>query len=362
MDQSRNEGHTVSPAMDSIPEPSSTALHTATAENSNASINDSDSSNHESTLVHLLGGALAGLFSDGCVHPVDTIRARLQVQQNIPHEHVKRLASSTTYYRSATDALVKMVRFEGASSLYRGFGAVAVGTIPGHALYFAGYEYCKKRLEPMTRRSDGSYSKAREVSVHLTSGLVADVFGALVWTPMDVVKQRLQVQAHNTGVDGAKNTNYKGTADAVRTILREDGFRGLYRGFGAGLLTFGPYVAIYFALYEQFKLAMAHDRRSPFYESSGQDVKNLPFYVYLSTAALAGGISAMFTCPLDVAKTRIQVQQRGSGRTYYRNAVHALRTIVKEEGFLTLFQGLQPRILWMAGGTALTMVACKFTR
>lgn len=104
-------------------------------------------------------GALAGLGGDAIVHPLDTLRARLQV-------------SSATLSKT------------GARNLYSGFWVVVAGTVPGHALYFGGYEWAKQTL--------GAYAnqdfKPQQVAVHLTSGLIADVMGSLAWTPMDVVK------------------------------------------------------------------------------------------------------------------------------------------------------------------------------
>lgn len=62
---------------------------------------------------------------------------------------------------------------------------------------------------------------------------------------MDVVKERLQVQSNR------QDLNYKGNIDAFRTIFKEEGLRGIYKGYGATLLSFGPYSALYFLFYEK---------------------------------------------------------------------------------------------------------------
>jgi hypothetical protein len=180
-----------------------------------------------------LAGSLAGLISDAVVHPLDTIRARLQTQ--ISNNH-----AGTAQYRSATDALVKITRTEGPRALYRGFSIVALATIPGHALYFYGYEQSKAYLN---RLLSSPPSKLGEISVHLTSGMVADVFGSLAWTPMDVIKQRMQVMRKQQHPQHS-------SLRLMMSIVREEGPLGLYRGFFAALATYGPYVSIYFALYE----------------------------------------------------------------------------------------------------------------
>jgi hypothetical protein len=305
--------------------------------------------------ISVAAGALAGLFSDALVHPIDTVRTRLQVQQR---------ASSLAQYTSATDAFIKIIKHEGASKLYKGFGAVAAGTIPGHALYFSGYEWSKHALRSYTHHSDSGTIKSKwhEISGHLMAGFMADIAGALAWTPQDVIKQRMQAQRHTpTPQSGSaaagSSVMYTSSWQTCRSILREDGFRGLYRGFGAGLLTFGPYVSIYFMLYEQWKLAVREQSNwfgisNPYY-----GLQHPPAHVYWTGAALSGAISASMTCPLDVIKTRIQTSRRNDHQgMQYRNAWHALKVILKEEGLSAFFQGLKPRALWMASGTAITMM------
>lgn len=69
-----------------------------------------------------------------------------------------------------------------------------------------------------------------------------------IFLPVDVVKERLQVQ------DLQRDYKYHGSLDAFRTIWREEGFRGLYKGYGATIYSFGPFSAVYFALYEKVSL------------------------------------------------------------------------------------------------------------
>jgi solute carrier family 25 (mitochondrial S-adenosylmethionine transporter), member 26 len=131
--------------------------------------------------------------------------------------------------------------------------------------------------------------------------------------------------------------------------LNSKGIRGLYKGYWIGLMTYGPFVAIYWTLYEQFKILSMNILKK-------ESTEDLPFYGYLVSSAVGSGISAVVTCPLDVIKTRIQVNH---DHKQYKNSLDALVTIYKEEGFKALFNGVKPRSLWMSGGTAVTMVFCK---
>ena len=62
------------------------------------------------------------------------------------------------------------------------------------------------------------------------AGLAAGTTEAVaVVTPMEVVKIRLQAQSHSLA-DPLEIPRYRNAAHAVYTIVREEGFRTLYRG------------------------------------------------------------------------------------------------------------------------------------
>jgi hypothetical protein len=74
-------------------------------------------------------------------------------------------------------------------------------------------------------------------------------FSCALFIPVDVVKERLQVQStRNMGY------SYSGSFNAFRTILKEEGARGLYKGYFATLFSYGPFSAIYFGVYEEVRI------------------------------------------------------------------------------------------------------------
>eukprot|EP01133_Synstelium_polycarpum_P002336 gene2336-2650_t len=261
------------------------------------------------------------------MHPVDTIRARMQVER-----------VGSAQYRSTAHAFRSIIQKEGVSYLYKGFPIVVTATIPAHALYFFGYEFSKRQLAPLV--GDGPLN-------HFVSGLVADVAGAMIWTPMDIVKQRLQVQSLALHANPT-HTFYKGSFHAARTIVREEGVRGLYKGFWPSLATFGPLIGIYFATYEKTKKMVSG-------ALGIQDVRQLPVQYQLSSGFFAGSVAAAVTCPLDVIKTRIQVS-RANERTY-NGIVDGFKKILKEEGPRAFVKGMGARILWIAPGNAITIAS-----
>ncbi|KAF2077064.1 hypothetical protein CYY_001631 [Polysphondylium violaceum] len=286
----------------------------------------------EKPSLYILTGATSGLLADSIMHPIDTIRARLQIEK-----------VGQTQYRGTFHALQSIIKNEGVAYLYKGMPIVATATVPAHALYFFGYEYSKKMLEDKMGPKWGTGTIA-----HFTSGFVADALGSLIWVPMDIIKQRLQVQ-QNTQKLYPNQTYYKGSFHAAQVILKEEGVMGLYRGFVPALMTYGPLVGIYFSVYEKTKSFIT---KSLHYEK--QDY--LPVIYQLSSGFFAGTVAAAVTCPLDVVKTRIQVQ-RGTEERVYKGLFDGFKTILKEEGPRAFVKGMSSRILWIAPGNALTIAS-----
>ncbi|KAL6054916.1 Mitochondrial carrier [Balamuthia mandrillaris] len=294
----------------------------------------------ETAVFHLFAGAAAGLFSDGVVHPIDTCRTRLQVQRG---------SGPSLVYKNTWDTFTQIIRHEGWRSLYKGFPVVAAFTVPAHALYFGSYEATKRLLRPNTPLEE------KGPFVHFTGGVVADIAGALVWTPQDVIKQRLQVQRNSMkgaaeagGKSGGEasmlQVKYRGSWHCMMTIVGEEGFRALWTGFGAGLAVYCPFVGIYFVAYEHAKLQM-----KKWYGLPSVDDLSLPHQFV--GGAYAGAVAAAVTGPLDVIKTRIQVGSE------YKGWMDAARQIAKQEGISAFAKGMGARVLWISNATALTIAA-----
>jgi len=228
---------------------------------------------------------------------------------------------------------------------------VIFGGTPGTVLYLTSYDLLKRKLP------DSPLG-------HFASGILAEAVACVVYVPVDVVKERLQVQSvHRRGLGAARRPHtYTGSLDAVRKIIAAEGLKGIYRGYGATLLSYGPFSAFYFAFYEQLKRG--------FQQQQQQQQQQLPFGQIVLSAAGAGSLASWITSPLDMAKLRLQVQRgRGSGNNnnnnttkIYRNIVHGVGEIYKEGGVRGLWKGAGARVLFHAPSTAITMTVfevCK---
>lgn len=116
--------------------------------------------------------------------------------------------------------------------------------------------------------------------------------------PSEVLKTRLQLQGRYNNPFFNSGYNYRSTIDAARTIVKQEGASALFYGYKATIFRDLPFSALQFAFYEQ------EQKWARQYAGS----RDIGLGLEIATAASAGGMAGVITCPLDVVKTRIQTQ------------------------------------------------------
>ncbi|PWY99024.1 putative ODC2-mitochondrial 2-oxodicarboxylate carrier [Testicularia cyperi] len=88
----------------------------------------------------------------------------------------------------------------------------------------------------------------------------------------------------------------------------------------------------------------------------------LPFYAQFTAGAIAGVTELLCLYPLDVVKTRMQLQGKTSapGAERYNGMVDAFRKIIKSEGAGRLYRGLVPPLMLEAPKRAVKFAANDF--
>lgn len=108
----------------------------------------------------------------------------------------------------------------------------------------------------------------------------------------------------------------------------------LYKGLGAVLSGIVPKMAIRFAAFETYKNALAD-------KATGKTSTGMVFI-----SGLGAGVTeaVAVVTPMEVVKIRLQAQMHSLADPLeiprYRNAAHAVYTIVREEGISTLYRGV----------------------
>lgn len=133
------------------------------------------------------------------------------------------LRSDTKPPRNPFSIISRVYRQEGLRALYKGCGVLVVGSVGKDAVRFLGFDTVKNAFKD---RETGTLSPGRNMLAGMSAGVLASIFAV---TPTERIKTALIDDAR-----GAKR--YQSTLHAIRMILREDGFVGLYRGFAGTTL------------------------------------------------------------------------------------------------------------------------------
>lgn len=141
-------------------------------------------------------------------------------------------------YGGPMDVARHVLRSEGgARGLFKGLMPTFAREVPGNAAMFGMYEGLKQYLA-----GGQDTSSLGRGSLILAGGLAGATFWGSVY-PTDVVKSVLQV-------DDYKNPKYSGSVDAFKKIVRSEGVKGLYKGFGPAMARSVPANAACFLAYE----------------------------------------------------------------------------------------------------------------
>ncbi|ACO64247.1 mitochondrial carrier family [Micromonas commoda] len=185
---------------------------------------------HRRTAVaHLAAAASAGLASSLVRVPTEVVKTRMQTGQ----------------FSSARAALRHIVTKEGrlATGLFAGFGSFLLRDLPFDAIEFASYEQLKlARRRPL---------KQHESAV---LGAIAGAVTGAVTTPLDVVKTRLMTQgAEGRGTGRGDGRRYRGVADCVARMVREEGAFSLLKGIQPRVTFIGIGGGVFFFALEAAK-------------------------------------------------------------------------------------------------------------
>ena len=260
----------------------------------------------------LLASALAGSVARIPTHPIDTIKARM-------------MASSSS--SSFSQTLSSTYNLEGWRGLYRGFWFTATASLPASCVYFTTQEWSRTHV----------FSNA------LLSGFLAEAVSCVLYVPIDVVKERVQVQRIDTATK-EYGLRYANGLTAFKAIIAEEGLSGLYKGYFSTLASFGPFSALYFYFYEGYR-----EQITGIYDN-----KPIPAYAFWMGGGLCGAAAAFLTTPLDLIKLRKQLDPMSP--FYHKGDLSSgLARTLKAEGFAGVFRGASARVLFFSPTTAFSM-------
>lgn len=220
----------------------------------------------------------------------------------------------------------------------------------------------KTRLQLQQR--DPPVSIPSSSSVKSTPGACTTKPASASWNRITVAGvSSLSDGKHLPLTDAASVPRYKNAWDCFNQVVRQEGWRGLYRGLGASYFGIAE-GTLQWLLYEQLKHGV-HDYRGR--STSAKDIATAwPWMDYLMTAGLSKLMASALTYPHEVLRTRLRqviTVPDGSNpavtvtRPRYAGMMDVWRTVMREEGGLAFYGGMKAHLLRTVPNTAI-MFAC----
>ncbi|KAF5800024.1 putative mitochondrial carrier protein [Helianthus annuus] len=268
-------------------------------------------------LSQLIAGGVAGAVSKTCTAPLARLTILFQVQGM--HSDVSTLKKASIWREAS-----RIVSEEGFRAFWKGNLVTIVHRLPYSSISFYSFERYKNFLQLMLGAEGHETNFGSDVFVRLAGGGLAGITAASATYPLDLVRTRLSAQ---------RNVNYyRGIWHALRTISKEEGVFGLYKGLGACLLGVGPNLAISFSVYDTVR---------SYWQLQRPDDSTV--MVSLACGSLSGIASSTVSFPLDLVRRRMQLEGAGGRAPVYKTGVFGtFGHILRAEGVRGLYRGILP--------------------
>lgn len=270
-------------------------------------------------IVHALSGAVASIFSNSFVYPLDLITTRLQTQDKKHQKNRRDSGTPLTHdknYEGLRHALLTIYEEEGASSLWQGVWADNVSTMASTFCYHFAYNLIRdKRFEAAASRNGGRKPRVLGMVEELSIGASAGIISRFVTAPANNVVTRSQ-------------THGGSTTQIVKAIYKEKGFTGFWSGMKASvILAANPSISYYLFEVQKALLIPRARRDSP---------RSIEIFLMSATGK---AIATLLLYPIILVKARTQALRAKTGLWAL------IKSILETEGLGGLYKGAVPQVL-----------------
>ena len=253
-------------------------------------------------IISLFSGGIAGGVEGAVTYPFEFAKTRVQLQREPGYKPPRNPYSIVT----------NVYRNEGLRALYKGCSALVVGSVAKDAVRFLSFDTVKNAFKnPET----GTLTPARNMLAGMAAGVVASICAV---TPTERLKTAL--------IDDARyDRRYTSSLHAIKSIIRDDGILGMYRGFAATTMKQAAATSLRMGSYNIIK---DFEVKRNISQNTGLNFLN---------GAAAGTITTLLSQPFDTIKTRSQSAKATT-------TVEAVRGIWSDGGVRAFWRGTVMRL------------------
>lgn len=334
-----------------------------------------------------LAGACAGAVAKTVVAPIERVKLLMQLQFSIEKKSTNKsqitnnAADLSTNNKTlpATDGR-RLGAFEVAKKVYERQGIVAFwrGNTPNvirqggtAAMNFLLMDWYKTAIRPIliwslslpSDRDPQARKKRRAIISSFLSGGLAGGTVTTVLYPVEFIRTRLAMDV-GRGTADVPRLYPGGMRDVCSSILKVDGWRGLYQGYGIALAGVVLYRALHLGGYDAVKTEILHRRGHNIGISGAQQGKtndsknNTAAGLTMGERFLAAqvvSLTAGTACyPIDSVRRRLMMQAGlPIEKRLYTNSLDCFRRVWATEGLQGFYLGIGPNLIRSFGASLL---------
>lgn len=180
--------------------------------------------------------------------PIWLIKTRMQLEEAKGNAGASLAGKEgvVRHYRTFHGGVRHAIRTDGLRSLWRGVSAQMLLGIP-HSFMFPIYDWTKRTLARRGVKTESAPPRDLSLAEVCLCSVSSKTVVSLVGHPLAVLKTRLMDHRSRLG-----DVQYQGLLQSAATVLRREGFKGVFRGVLPGLVHIIPRSVMQFVLYEAF--------------------------------------------------------------------------------------------------------------
>lgn len=142
-------------------------------------------------------------------------------------------------YKNVFDALIRISREEGVTTLWRGCVPTIGRAMVVNAAQLASYSQAKQMLLSTSYFNDN-------IGCHFAASMISGLITTAASMPVDIAKTRIQSMKTING-----KPEYTGAADVLTKVIKNEGLFALWKGFTPYYARLGPHTVLTFVFLEQ---------------------------------------------------------------------------------------------------------------
>jgi solute carrier family 25 (mitochondrial uncoupling protein), member 27 len=263
---------------------------------------------------------ISAACSETVTYPIDMVKTRLQLQGEMQTK------AATAVRKSAIQMFRHITATEGVAGLYRGWLPAIVRHFPYSGFRIVVYEDLRNLF-------GANKGNALSIPLQFVIGFTSGAVGQIIAVPMDLIKVRMQADGRLVAAGLMDKPRYSGLSHALRTIIKEEGFFGMWAGttpavFRAAMVNLGELASYDISKRQILKTGLVDDN----------------IYAHTFSGFASGFFATVASTPADVVKTRMMNQGKPEkdGFVKYKGPIDCLVKTAKTEGIMALYKGFFP--------------------